>query len=324
VRGPGLDPRSLPGDTAPVEQHFIPRFYLAGFQDPTTPSGQTPWVWIADLQDETVARRAPKNVGARADYYSFPDGGEPNEEVETLLGQIESRAAPIIVRLRNGDLALGGQERADLGYFIAFLAARVPAFRDVFEKFMGDVADSVLMMSASRPEYFTATYREANRGKDLTDDEIEEARQAILRGGFKVRAKPAISLLAAVEAANDTIYPVLDQMRWAFVSAGAGDEFVTCDNPVSWLDPTLPPGFWGRGGLGMARVELTFPIGPKLCLLATWEGPTGAVLAPAALVSEINRRRIGFADRFVFATSEQRASAALGTFQEQQRRRAAR
>ncbi len=71
-----------------------------------------------------------------------------------------------------------------------------------------------------------------------------------------------MSLVAAVEAANDTIYPVLADMRWAFLSAGGSEEFLTCDNPVSWVDPTLPPGFFGSG-LGMKQVELTFPVGPN-------------------------------------------------------------
>jgi hypothetical protein len=103
-----------------------------------------------------------------------------------------------------------------------------------------------------------------------------EARQAILGGGYRVRAKPAMSLVAAVEAANDTIYSVLADMRWAFLSAGGSEEFVTCDNPVSWIDPTLAPGFWGSG-LAMKGVEVTFPVGPKVCLLATWTGPTGSI-----------------------------------------------
>jgi hypothetical protein len=65
----------------------------------------------------------------------------------------------------------------------------------------------------------------------------------------------------------------------------------------------------------MKGVQLTFPIGSRVCLLARWKGPTGSIPAPALLVNEMNRRRVGFANRFVFATSEQRARAALRIFQ---------
>ncbi len=287
-----------------MEQHYIPRFYLEAFQDPTTPAGQTPALWITDL----------KNVGKRTDYYAFPDGGQANQKVEDLLSQIESHAAPIVARLRQGQEGLASQERADLAYFMAFLATRVPVFRDAIETFMAELAEDVMTMSASHTEYFKRTYRKANAGKEFTEAEIEDARQAILRRAYKVRAKPPLSLAAAVEAANDTIYPVLVEMRWAFLSAGEGASFLTCDNPVSWVDPTLRPGFYGSG-LAMKKVEVTFPIGPKLCLLATWEGPSGRVPAPDRLVSEMNRRRTGFAGRFVFANSEQDALDALRLFQ---------
>jgi len=300
-----------------MEQHYIPRFYLGAFQDATTPGGQTPALWITDLQEAKVSRRAPKNVGKRTDYYAFPEEGQPNQRVEEILSQIESHAAPILARLREGQEGLDGQERADLAYFMAFLATRVPIFRDALEAFMAELVQMVMTMSASHPEYFVRGYREANAGKELSEAEIEDARQAILKGAYKVRAKPTLSLAAAVEAANDTVYPLLNEMRWAFLSAGNGVSFLTCDNPVSWVDPTLPPGFYGSG-LAMRKVEVTFPIGPKLCLLASWEGPSGRVAAPDSLVCEMNRRRIGFAGRFVFANSEEGAVAALSMFQAEQ------
>jgi hypothetical protein len=90
-----------------------------------------------------------------------------------------AESVAVLARLRKGHVHLDGQERADLGYFMAFQAARVPAFRDAFEMFTSDLFESVLTMSASHPESFKRGYREANTGKDFTDAEIEEARQAI-------------------------------------------------------------------------------------------------------------------------------------------------
>jgi Protein of unknown function (DUF4238) len=101
----------------------------------------------------------------------FPESAQPNDDLdlEALLSQMESRAAPIVARLRTGVVVLGDQERADLGYFITFTAARVPPFRDMFERSMSELAEDVLMMGASNRGYFKNAYREANRGRDFTD-----------------------------------------------------------------------------------------------------------------------------------------------------------
>jgi Protein of unknown function (DUF4238) len=113
------------------------------------------------------------------------------------------------------------------------------------------------------------------------------------------------------------IYPWLMRMRWTWLRIEGDEEFVTCDNPFSWVDPTLPSGFYSGGGLGMTNVEVTFPIGPKVCLLATWVGPTGSVRARAPIVYEMNRRRVGFASQYVFTTSGTRARSALQLFREE-------
>ena len=56
---------------------------------------------------------------------------------------------------------------------MAFLATRVPVFRDAIETFMAELAGDVMTLSASHPEYFNRTYRKANAGKEFTEAEIE-------------------------------------------------------------------------------------------------------------------------------------------------------
>jgi len=102
-----------------VDHHFIPQFYLRRFRDVSVPEGQEPWIWIADFEDGTVARRAPKNVGKKADYYAFPElEAAVGEDVEAILSKVESSAAPAVGRLLVNDTAvLEGQDRADVLFF---------------------------------------------------------------------------------------------------------------------------------------------------------------------------------------------------------------
>jgi hypothetical protein len=128
-----------------VDHHFIPQFYLRGFRDPNVTDGQEPWLWIADFEEGTVERRAPKNVGKKANYYAFPAVEAVGESIESVFSKLESAAAPVIKKLlASDDAALEGQDRADLLFFMAFFVVRVPFFRNMLEKFAADMAKMVL------------------------------------------------------------------------------------------------------------------------------------------------------------------------------------
>jgi hypothetical protein len=296
-----------------MHHHFVPQFYLRNFRDANVPEGQEPWIWVVDFKQHRIERRAPKNVGKAANYYAFPEieaaGGEA---VESILSKIESATAAAVRRLLASDNSeLEGQDRADLLFFMAVFAVRVPFFRNLTEKFAANVAKNLMQVSASDPECFEHTVREALKGKEnLTPDKIEELRQWVLDDSkYTIRASPRLSIVMGFQSVVDTIYPIFDQMRWAVVRAGGDLGFITGDTPVTWVDPTLAPPFCY--GLGLRGVEVTFPVSPKVALFGTWEGPTGSIRAKDPLVQEFNARRVVFAERYSFADSESGARSAL-------------
>lgn len=293
------------------EHHFVPQFYLKGFCDPGSVP-KNPRVWVANLAARRVERRSPKSIAKRTGYNAVPGLDEATREsAEQLFSQIETAAAPIIRKLLRGETNLTGQEWVDLLFFAAFLAVRTPFGRDTLEKFFAEIARDVLTLAASHPDYYHQTMREAVPG-DLTAEEIEASRQlALTPGALKVRAKAALSLLATFQGANGDVYPAFKRMRWAILRPQSGS-FLSSDNPVSWADPTPRPAFYSGHGLGMRNVQVTFPIGPQVCLLGTWEGPIGPLEVGPVDVEQINRRRIGFAVSQVFAHQEQLADFALG------------
>lgn len=199
-------------------------------------------------------------------------------------------------------------------FFMAFFVTRVPFFRNLFENSMGEVMRMRLRMAAQDRDYFEQMAKKAYEGKrELTPEEIEKARQWVLKGsGYTVREAPEVSLGIGMQLAMETIYPLFSEMRWSFLQADSGDHFITCDSPVSWFDPTPRPPISGGHGLAMRNVEVTFPIGTELCLLGTWEGPTG-LLGVRPDVEVANRRRVAFAERYIFADSGDRARWAVGT-----------
>lgn len=288
-----------------MKHHFVPKFYLKSFCETPTPQGQEPWLWITDLEGCSVARRAPKNVATQTDYYL-------NGEIEQALAQLESETTPVISRLLAGEFDLSWEDRGRLAFFMAYFIVRVPFFRNMIEEKIGDVGKMTLMMSAQHPGYFARTMREAHKGKrGFTDKEIEDLRQWALKGEYSVRGTSPLSLSLGMTGLPKELATIVHEMKWAYLQTSGTEEFITCDNPVSWFDPTPRPGFYGGHGLLMKKVELTFPLSPQLCLLGTWEWKTGPVQVPRPVVEELNQRRVGYARRFVYAAREKDAWQAL-------------
>jgi hypothetical protein len=292
-----------------VDQHYIPRGYLRGFCDARTPTGQEPWLWICELRQGLVKRRAPKNVAKRPDYYSVTrDAGEVDHVAERLLSRIESNGIPILSRIREGNFALTDEERQHLALFIGFLITRTPSFRDFMERVAGKGGESIIRVMARHPEYFRRTGREAV-GRNMSDEQIEDAR---LRGleperHFIVRGTPDFSLGQALALAPAPAGEIL-LMQWQFLIAGGLEHFVTGDAPVTWQNSHR------AAGLRMRGTRLSFPISPQICLLGTHTEPGGVRDIGADEVRDLNRERVRHADRHIFADSERGAEAARDTY----------
>ena len=126
--------------------HFLPQFYLRGFTDPSTPPGQSPYVWVRDQLSGKISRRAPKNVAAESGFYALDVlAGRDYESVENELSAMESLAAMALRRYLVSSAGTRGVMPPELGAFVAWQAARVPWQRrvadDEWQRFLQKVAE---------------------------------------------------------------------------------------------------------------------------------------------------------------------------------------
>jgi Protein of unknown function (DUF4238) len=78
-----------------VEQHFVPRFYLAGFSDPDT-RGRGATLWHYDLKKRSWSREKAKDIGKTAEYYTSTDqSGARNLDLERAFQWVENRTAVV-------------------------------------------------------------------------------------------------------------------------------------------------------------------------------------------------------------------------------------
>jgi hypothetical protein len=298
-----------------MKQHIVPRFYLEAFVDPATPEGHEPSLWECDLPAGRVRRHAPRNAATGPDYYSaVRDDGTKDDRAELLLGRVESDAAPVIRKVREGHFSLSEDDRVYLACFLSFLLVRIPAFRDRVHAPGERIATAMMRAHASHREYFEEHYirKIRERGLEMTPEEAEEFRQAMMQA--TMRPSPEFSLSHALNAFRMPAFLMFD-MQWTFLRSSGGAPFITGDTPVTKRNPKVKAPH--TAGLILADTEVTFPVSPSVCLRAHWSKDDPAVADISEdEVADINRERVRYAVKRVFASSEKAVRAALDVYVE--------
>lgn len=254
--------------------------------------------------------RSPKGIAKLTDYYTIrlSSDQQPNQIFETELCRVEDAAAPLLVRLRDGDCRMSDRERSQFAVFIAFLFARTPCSRKNIDTLAQKIVESHLSRKVRGVE-FPGSFRKAHKGKEISDSRIEEVRQQLLKpSALRARIIPEFSLEYVLTIA-DTVARIVFDMRWRLAIPPLGKHFLTSDNPVFWYDPSAPP--FSRHALASRNTILTFPIGPEVALVGSWsDGPHGYHRVDDSIVNDINQVAVSSADQWIIAVRKDEAESA--------------
>ncbi|MEW9701862.1 DUF4238 domain-containing protein [Paenibacillus sp. SI8] len=64
------------------DHHYIPQFYLRYFTDPNVPAKYKPYLWVIDLKEKTLKKKAPNNIGY---IKGFNDIKNVNGDLKTIV-----------------------------------------------------------------------------------------------------------------------------------------------------------------------------------------------------------------------------------------------
>ncbi|MBZ5514260.1 MAG: DUF4238 domain-containing protein [Acidobacteriia bacterium] len=275
--------------------HFVPRFYLRQFVDPTKKPRELLWVFMRGQSDPKLL---PVDVvAARSDYYTIERrSGERTQVIEENLSRMEDLAAPVFAKIRENPSSLTLEEKGVFAFFIAFQYARVPKFRDEVESTASHLFGRLVEETAKDKEKFAESVRGA-LSEAIPDAEVEDLRQVVLKRELEPVARPELSLYYMLPAIVQII-GMLNRMHWAFRPAHPSVPLVTSDNPCILNNPSLLP---GAGPPRAEQLEITFPASPELLFIATWDRHAGEGRMTPFLTRQVNKLIATAADRFVYS-----------------------
>ena len=229
--------------SVPIQQHYIPRFWLVGFADPATRAGK---VSAVDLSGKRTTTVSTKSAATEEHFYTVTgDDNRPNVIFEDMLGRIESWAAPAFKRLARGCLALSETERRDLSLLFAAQIVRTPIHIQGVQRTVNEVADRQIKLAQHHgvlpPE---------------GDFEVESSHEHAVG-------------LAFDEAAFEHLSHFLFCRRWSILRASTDSGgFALPERPVIMRSDT-DGGFYGSGGVGNSE-QILVPVSRQYLLVMHW------------------------------------------------------
>ncbi len=258
------------------KQHIVTASYLKEWCDSNTPDGYTPYVWLVSKDGHAIEKKAPTNIFNANDFYTvFNENGNRNLELEHYLHKIEDDflTARRSIQARR---PITDKEFQSIVLFIASTYARTKLQKREQKEIWSDLLSIYQLMSIDHtmPDVY----------KKIQDLQVQPLSYHIHN------------------FLNITV-PVLLELKLTIMVVSRPIGFITSDNPVLWLDPSLgltnqPVSFFG---LESPYLEIILPLSPNRLAKLTRNDPELylCVDSQPELVDEVNKLIVYFSEEFV-------------------------
>ena len=254
--------------------HYVSRFHLREFCDPTSLSTPDPWLWIGTLTDQVVKRRSPKNVATAPNLFAGPGAFDDSKgSVETFLANdVESPAAFALRALRGGAELTGGALPPPLMRYLAWAASRSLPLQRLYAKWGENSILTNAQVAEPPPEGLLGAARRhrsvrllhPTQGEKLVAED-EDPSQLIEDGWFPDPTERDNFLEGAHIQAYYFQARWFPRLKWFTLRPPPDSHFILGDRPVGWGVPNCldaPPSC-----LRHPAAFLIAPLSPTLALV---------------------------------------------------------
>src|SRR5262245_13525018 len=251
------------------KHHIQSEFYLRRFAIPSKDPDEPDGFWVYRRGQGTPPWLPPESTAIRSHFYSYRDDtGQRNDDVENLLCEIETIAAPAMVQITSpGGFPPSPSVKSRITFYMALAAVRTPSMRaraiNVFERWK----ISQLKALSEDPSGLAQSVEQFNRekGRNLHSEEAHQFIDTILSGETSVKLTNRAQVIAPLALAIPMCGLLLD-LHWSLLIAPAGQEFVTGDDPLVIATKDGQETFAGRP-------EIKFTLDNDRCRPLTSEAP---------------------------------------------------
>ena len=277
-------------------QHYVPRFYLAGFSHKNL-------LAVFDRTRGTIRMQTPENTARKRHLYTFEDQQDRRRfDIEKMFGYFEEMVSPIISRIAARE-RISGEDRNYLTAYLALAALRTPAAISEAKEVHAGVtkARSMLMFSTEARALSVLRKIEGSNADEVTlREQAKSVAKMIRDDAYSVEVDDGFALgqsLNKFQVISDAMCP----RDWMVLYTRSDSEsFLTSDTPVvltttSSAMRNLPLGY------GSSHAQLLCPIARNCAIIMSGDrGRTGRTDITSEALMRFNRTVAADCHRYVF------------------------
>jgi len=275
----------------PKKHHYVPQFYLKGFEYPA--KGKVEKIIVYNKHNTTCSSIVStiKDAGCQRDYHTIDcEDKTDRASVEEMLSDVENFHSNLVKDVIKKQ-SYSEQEKVELAFFVNLMRSRVPSNKRHLEEIhKGAVENStdILMNSGAFPEPPPEVKKIMEEGKRWFDVEISNWK--LVQSMFDM-------------ASDERTVNLIANMNISIIKSSEGNWFITSDTPVSIYSPTNSTIY--DAGIGVnPDIELFLPLNRKYGLLCSWKDRALYKEATLDEIYEYNRRTVIMADKYIYASSD--------------------
>lgn len=281
------------------EQHYVPRFYLAGFAENNSMSR-------LDRRNGKLTSRTPEHTARIPNLYTFQDNQDRRRyDIEALFGHYEDIAAPIILKLAARQ-SIDLDEREQMTAFIALAALRTPAAIEEAKVVHAGFVRAQAQIELSDEKKALSWLRKMH-GPDADETRLREEAASVTKmvqeGAYTLEVDNEFAVgksLRNFEAVATSIFA----RDWMVLYAPKDSEgFLTTDHPVVL---TTRSSALRREplGYGSPHAQVLFPLAHNCALVISGDlGRFGRTDIKLEDLSRFNRTVASYCHRYLFGRS---------------------
>lgn len=226
-------------------QHHVSKFHLSAFCDPAAAGARDPWLWVGSTADDSVKRRAPKNIGTVSGLFSGPGGfADSGASLETFLANdVEGAAATALRRMLQGSSV--SQLPPEVMRYLAWAASRSLPMQRIEAEWGTRYRSKRDAPMAEPPPPGIVNCKDRERAiwlihparGEYREVQSQDAGQLIDDGWIPDMSEPANFLEAVHTQAYYFQVRWFPRLRWFTLRPPDGQYSIIGDRPVGWGVP---------------------------------------------------------------------------------------
>ncbi len=285
-------------------QHYVSQFHLRAFADPESVKSPDPWLWVGNLNQQSVKRRSPVNFGWAREIFDFPGASENLEEF--LSQEVEGPAAAALRDFFCAEPGSTSELPPEIMRYLAWAAARSLPMRTLYENWINETSKDEELKIVEPPPSGIEKIRWVDRKVNMTHPELGSRNDvgsdefvSLRKLGWELRlGKDDFLEIIRLQTWYFQVR-FFPRLKWLLLRAPAGAYFIIGDRPIVWgiqdfLDS--PPSVLRSRG-----ARLIAPLTHSLALLAHHEQDSPPV---TVFPSDINRLTIAGSHEWVAGPTE--------------------